>query len=65
MQILRDKNGRQQGVIREMAGKRERLYTPAGKAVADYDGVTGATYDTDRRRIGTGNRLAGMVEDEE
>jgi hypothetical protein len=66
MQILRDKNGRQQGVIREIAGKRERLYTPAGKAVADYDGVTGATYDTDRRRIGTGNRLAGMVgEDEE
>jgi hypothetical protein len=66
MQILRDKNGRQQGVIREIAGNRERLYTPTGKAVADYDGVTRATYDTDRRRIGTGNRLAGMVgEDEE
>jgi hypothetical protein len=65
MQILRDKTGRQQGVIREIAGKRERLYTPAGKAVADYDGVTDATYDTDRHRIGTGNRLAGMVEDDE
>ena len=66
MQILRNKNGRQQGVIREIAGKRERLYTPAGKTVADYDDVTGATYDSDRRRIGTGNRLAGMVgEDEE
>ena len=65
MQILRDRNGKLQGVIREIAGKRERLYTPAGKAVADYDDVTGATYDTDRRRIGTGNRLAGMVGEDE
>ena len=62
MQILRDKTGRQQGVIREIAGGRERLYTPDGKAVADYDRKTDATYDTDRRRIGTGNRLPGMVD---
>jgi len=65
MQILRDRNGRQQGVIREIAGKRERLYTPEGKAVADYDPVTRTTYDPYRHRIGTGNRLAGMVEDDE
>ena len=65
MQILRDKTGRQQGVIREIAGKRERLYTPDGKAVADYDRKTDATYDTDRRRIGTGNRLPGMVDRDE
>jgi hypothetical protein len=65
MQILRDKNGRQQGVVREIAGDRKRLYTPAGQPLADYDPKTDATYDTDRRRIGTGNRLAGMVEDDE
>jgi hypothetical protein len=65
MQILRDKTGRQQGVIREIAGGRKRLYTPDGKAVADYDQKTDATYDTDRRRIGTGNRLPGMVDRDE
>ena len=41
---------------------RGRLYTPTGKAIADYDAVTRATYDTDRRRIGTENRPAGMAE---
>jgi hypothetical protein len=41
------------------------MYTPAGTAVADYDAVTKATYDTDRHRLGTGNRLAGLAEDEE
>ena len=61
MRILRDNTGRQQGVTREIAGKRERLYTPAGRAVADYDPITDATYSTDRRRLGTGNRLPGMV----
>jgi hypothetical protein len=65
MQILRDKTGRQQGVIREIAGDRKRLYTPAGKPLADYDPNTDATYDTDRRRIGTGNRLPGMVDRDE
>lgn len=65
MELIRDRHGILTGTIREIAGKRERLYTPAGKAVADYDAVTRATYDTDRHRIGTGNRLAGMVEDDE
>lgn len=61
MDILRDKTGRQQGVIRKLAGDRRRLYQPDGKAVADYDAHTDATYTTDRSRIGTGNRLPGMV----
>jgi len=62
MEILRDNTGRQQGVIREIAGERKRLYTPAGTTVADYDPATNATYDSNRRRIGTGNRLPGMVD---
>jgi hypothetical protein len=65
MELIRNKHGKLTGVIRELAGGRERLYTPTGKAIADYDSVTGATYDTDRHRIGTGDRLAGLVEDEE
>jgi hypothetical protein len=65
MSILRDNTGRQQGLIRKLAGNRERLYSPAGKAIADYDPRTDATYDTDRRRIGTGNRLPGMVDRKE
>jgi hypothetical protein len=65
MELIRDRHGILVGTIREIAGKRERLSTPVGKAVADYDSVTRATYDTDRHRIGTGNRLAGLVEDDE
>jgi hypothetical protein len=65
MELIRDRHGILVGTIRELAGGRERLYTPTGKAIADYDSVTGATYDTDRHRIGSGNRLAGLVEDEE
>jgi hypothetical protein len=61
MELIRNKHGKLTGIIREIAGERERLYTPTGKAVADYDRVTRATYDTDRHRIGSGNRLAGMV----
>lgn len=65
MELIRDKHGRLTGVIREVAGGRERLYTPQGEAIADYSPVTGLTYDTDRRRIGSGNRLPGLVDDQE
>ena len=65
MELIRDKHGRLTGVVREIAGGRERLYTPQGEAIADYSLVTGLTYDTDRRRIGSGNRLAGLVDDQD
>jgi hypothetical protein len=65
MELIRNKHGKLTGVIRELAGGRERLYTPTGKAIADYDSATRATYDTDRHRIGSGNRLAGMVNQDE
>jgi hypothetical protein len=64
MELIRDKHGRLTGVIREIAGGRERLYTPQGEAVADYSPETDLTYDTNRRRIGSGNRLPGLVEDQ-
>jgi len=65
MELIRDKHGKLTGIIRDLAGKKERLYTPTGTPIADYDQVTRATYDTDRRRIGSGNRLAGLVEAED
>ena len=64
MELIRDKHGRLTGVIRETAGGRERLCTPQGEAIADYSPETDLTYDTQRRRIGSGNRLAGLVDDE-
>ena len=64
MELIRDKRGRLTGVIREAAG-RERLSTPQGEAIADYFPETGLTYDTNRRRIGSGNRLAGLVDDQD
>jgi hypothetical protein len=65
MELIRDKHGRLTGVIREIAGGRERLYKPTGEAVADYSLETDLTYDTQRRRIGSGNRLAGLVDDQD
>lgn len=65
MQILRDRNGKLQGVIREIAGQEQRLYDATGDAIATYR-PNGYTYDRNGVRIGSGNRLAGMVgEDEE
>ncbi len=61
MQILKDKNGKPQGVIRGIAGGEQRLYDTAGNAMATYRPRVNFTYDNGGRRIGSGNRLAGMV----
>jgi hypothetical protein len=65
MAILRDKHGNPQGVIREVAGGMQRLLDLGGKVVATYRPDTDWTYDNNGVRIGTGNRLAGMIGDEE
>jgi hypothetical protein len=65
MTILKDKYGKPQGVTREVAGGMERLLDLGGKVVATYRPDTDWTYDNNGVRIGTGNRLAGMVGDEE
>lgn len=62
MTILRDKSGNPQGVIRDVAGGMERLLSLGGRVVATYRPDTDWTYDKNGVRIGTGNRLAGMVE---
>jgi hypothetical protein len=64
MTILKDKSGNPQGVIREGTGGMERLLDLGGKVVATYRPDTDWTYDRNGVRIGTGNRLAGMAEDE-
>ena len=65
MIILKDKSGNPQGVICEVAGGMERLLDLGGKVVATYRPDTDWTYDKNGGRIGTGNGLAGMVDDEE
>jgi hypothetical protein len=65
MEILRDKNGKLEGVIREIAGEQERLYDGAGNAIATYRRNVNYTYGNDGVRIGSGNRLAGMIGDNE
>jgi hypothetical protein len=65
MTILKDRNGNPQGVIREGAGGMERLLDLGGRVVATYRPDTDWTYDKNGVRIGTGNRLAGMVGDED
>ena len=64
MQILRDRNGKLQGVIREIAGHEERLYDGTGNAMATYR-PNGYTYDSAGVRIGSGNRLAGLIDEDE
>ena len=61
MEILRDKNGKQQGVIREIAGGQDRLYDRAGHAIATYRPNTNYTYDNNGVRLGSGNRLPGLA----
>jgi len=64
MELIRDARGRLTGVIREVSG-RERLYTPQGEVVADYSPATNLTYDPQHRKIGSGDRLAGLVNDQD
>ncbi len=61
MEILKDKNGKPQGIIREVAGDEQRLYDTAGNSIATYRPRVNFTYDNGGRRIGSGNRLAGLA----
>ena len=64
MEILRDKYGKPQGTIRKIAGGQERLYDRAGHAIVTYRPNTNYTYDNNGTRVGSGNRLPGLVKDE-
>ena len=63
--ILKDGAGNPEGVIREIAGRKERLYNRSGNAIATYRRNVNFTYDNNGVRFGSGNRLAGLVEDDE
>ncbi|HTR22589.1 MAG TPA: hypothetical protein VMI10_01295 [Terriglobales bacterium] len=61
--ILKDSVGKPQGVIREVAGGNQRLYDRSGSSIATYRRIVDFTYDNGGRRLGTGDRLAGPVDD--
>ena len=64
MEILRDKYGKPQGTIREIAGGQARLYDRAGQTIATYRPNTNYTYDNNGARVGSDNRLPGFAKNE-
>jgi hypothetical protein len=62
--IIKDRSGRPQGIIRQMAGGREELLSNSGRPIAYYDSRTDATYKPGGLKTGSGNRLVGMVGEE-
>jgi hypothetical protein len=63
--ILKDGAGNPQGVIREVVGGNERLYDPSGTSLATWRRNVDYTYDNNGARVGSGNRLPGMVTGDE
>jgi hypothetical protein len=63
-QIIKDRNGKPQGIVRQIAGGREELLSNSGHPIAYYDPQTDATYKPGGYRIGSGNRLVGMAGEE-
>ena len=61
MEILKDKYGKPQGILREIAGGLERLYDRGGRSIATYRPQTDYTYDNNGSRMGSGNRLPGLA----
>jgi hypothetical protein len=59
--ILKDGAGNPQGVVREIAGGNERLYDRSGASIATWRRNVDYTYDNNGARVGSGNRLLGMV----
>lgn len=59
--ILKDGVGKTEGLIRKIAGDQERLYDRGGSALASYRSNVDFTYTNRGTRIGSGNRLAGLV----
>jgi hypothetical protein len=60
-QIIKDRNGKPEGIVRQMAGGREELLSNSGRQIAYYDPKTDATYKPGGSKIGSGNRLVGMA----
>ena len=63
--ILKDGAGNPEGVIRELPGDQQRLYDCSGRSLATYRGRVDFCYDNNGKRFGSGNRLAGLVQDDE
>lgn len=63
--ILKDGAGNPQGAIRELPGDQQRLYDRSGASIATYRRNVDFTYDNNGVRFGSGNRLAGLVNDQD
>jgi hypothetical protein len=59
--VIKDRNGKPQGIIRQIAGGRDVLLSNSGHPIAYYDPQTDATYKPGGLKIGSGNRLSGLA----
>ena len=60
MEILKDKYGRSQELIREIAGGQERLFDIGGQAIATYRPSTTLPTTITVPRIGSRNSMPGL-----
>jgi hypothetical protein len=61
VEILKDKYGGSQGLIREIAGGQERLVDIGGQAIATCRPSTNFTCDNNGTHIDTRNSLPGLA----
>jgi hypothetical protein len=59
-ETIKDSNGKVIGRINN-----DRGYTFGGKFVGRYDENTNTTYDSNGRRVGSGNQVTGLLYTEE
>ena len=59
-QELYDRNNRLIGRIKERSGKLE-IFDPNNKFKGKYDPNTNTTYDSNNRKVGTGNLLTTLL----
>ncbi len=61
MEYIRDKNGKQVGLIRESGANRYLMDTKTGRQIGKYDANTNKTYDYNGNFYANGDRLLSLV----
>lgn len=59
-QVLRDKQGRKIGEIKDVSGK-QIIYDAQGRKLGSFDPKTNTTHDSQGRKVGTGNLLTSLL----
>ncbi len=62
--ILKDKNGRRIGEIKDQGNNWQVAVNANGNKLGEYNRRTNETRDKNGRRLGTGSMLAGLIYNE-